>query len=138
MADPDFTPLSGVDPQDVAEVFDETHLDDEGDGDALLDELEDVFDATRAHDAALPSRLTPHETTQSDAHRRLSAQADALLEQKSIEDDDSEDAPVSDQEIPLVYVGLMRNQPDAEGAASQWEGTRASDGDREDRGRTAH
>ena len=38
----------GRDDQDQSETFDETHLDDEGDGDFLLDEADDVLDVTQA------------------------------------------------------------------------------------------
>ena len=36
------------DEQDQSEAFDETHLDDEGDGEFLLDEADDVLDVTQA------------------------------------------------------------------------------------------
>ena len=36
------------DDQGQAEVFDETHLDDEGEGDLLLDEAEQILDVTQA------------------------------------------------------------------------------------------
>ena len=36
------------DDQEQSEVFDETHLDDEGDGEFLLDEADPVLDVTQA------------------------------------------------------------------------------------------
>ena len=36
------------DDQEQSEVFDETHIDDEGDGDILLDEADPVLDVTQA------------------------------------------------------------------------------------------
>jgi len=43
MAITDDTP----DEQDQSETFDETHIDDEGDGDILPDEADDVLDVTQ-------------------------------------------------------------------------------------------
>ena len=43
MAGPEFE----TDGQDQAEVYDETHLDDEGDGDLSFDEADDVLDVTQ-------------------------------------------------------------------------------------------
>jgi hypothetical protein len=37
-----------TDEQDQSEMFDETHLDDEGDAEFLLDEADDVLDVTQA------------------------------------------------------------------------------------------
>ena len=36
------------DDQEQSEVFDETHIDDEGDGDILLDEADPFLDVTQA------------------------------------------------------------------------------------------
>ena len=36
------------DDQEQSETFDETHIDDEGDGDVLLDEADPVLDVTQA------------------------------------------------------------------------------------------
>lgn len=131
MTDPEGVPAMETDPQDTAEIYDETHLDDEGEGDALLDELDDVYDATRG-DGALPhpSRLTPHENRAEDSRRALEAEADNLLGQ-SIEtpDTDTDDSPVAESEIELVYTGLMRNQRGAQGSAAHWEARRLSDQD---------
>ena len=41
-------PVTEPDAQDQSEIFDETHIDDEGDGDLLLDEAGPVLDVTRA------------------------------------------------------------------------------------------
>ena len=40
--------MPDYDEQDQAEVYDETHLDDEGDGEFLLDEADSVLDVTQA------------------------------------------------------------------------------------------
>ena len=41
-------PEIDFDAQDQAEVYDETHIDDEGEGELSLDEAEDVLDVTQA------------------------------------------------------------------------------------------
>jgi hypothetical protein len=50
MPAPDFD----ADGQDQAEVYDETHLDDEGDGDLSFDEADDVLDVTQLDGDADP------------------------------------------------------------------------------------
>ena len=40
--------MPDYDEQDQAEVYDETHLDDEGDGEFLLDEADSLLDVTQA------------------------------------------------------------------------------------------
>lgn len=120
MADTESDPDTGFDPQDTAEVYDETHLDDEGDGDALLDELEDVYDATRAHDPR-PQRPVAEEVFgEDDEPSALEVEADAIL---------NSSGPQSSDEIELVYTGLMRNQRGAQGSAAHWEAKRLSDED---------
>ena len=79
MADPDSVPFMGTDAQDLAEVFDETHLDEEGDDFALPEEMTDVYDATRERVRPLPSRLSPKDPPETDAHADLEARADTLL-----------------------------------------------------------
>lgn len=138
MADPDSVPFTETDPQDLAEVFDETHLDEEGDDFALPEEMTDVYDATRAHerdhDRDLPTRLSPHDRADDARRRELLAQADSLLGEKSDAQDDDETIPVSEQEIELVSTGLMRNQRGAQGSASHWEARSLSDEDIRDLG----
>lgn len=134
MADPDSVPFMETDAQDLAEVFDETHLDEEGDDFALPEEMTDVYDATREHDRPMPSRLTPHSQTVDPARDALLAQADDLLGQTSAAEDDEETSPVAEQEIELVYTGLMRNQRGAQGSASHWEARNLSDDDIRDLG----
>jgi hypothetical protein len=45
-------PEADYDPQDVAEVLDETNLTDDGQNIANFDEIEDVYDVTQAEDDA--------------------------------------------------------------------------------------
>ena len=47
------------DDQEQSETFDETHLDDEGDGEFLLDEADQVLDVTQAEGDADDEDLDP-------------------------------------------------------------------------------
>ncbi|WP_312812560.1 hypothetical protein [Brevundimonas sp.] len=135
MVVPDSASYAGGDPQDLAEIYDETHLDDEGEGDFLLDEMDEVFDATRDQNGTQPSRLSPRDNDQTDRNAHLIAEADALLgETTAIENDDADSAPVAASEIELVYGGLMRNHRGAQGSAAHWEAKRLSSDDIADLG----
>ncbi|MGO4410212.1 MULTISPECIES: hypothetical protein [unclassified Brevundimonas] len=135
MAHPD----TDFEAQDQAEIYDETHLDDEGEGDVSLDEADDVLDVTQAegdadeepfdeNDQALDSEL---------AMDGVEAEADALLGVDSTRisevDADGEIGSAPD-EVELVYAGLMRNQRGAQASAAHWEAKRLSDDDIEDLG----
>ena len=77
MPAPDFD----ADGQDQAEVYDETHLDDEGDGDLSFDEADDVLDVTQLDGDADPE---PFDEDDADLDGDLAldgmeAEADALL-----------------------------------------------------------
>jgi len=123
MADPDSVPFMGTDAQDLAEVFDETHLDEEGDDFALHEEMTDVFDATRDRQRPLPSRLSPRDPPDSNPREDLEARADTLLAHTL------KGLPQEDEEIELVYTGLMRNQRGAQASAAHWEARNLSDED---------
>ena len=125
MADTETDPDRGFDPQDSAEVYDETHLDDEGDGDALLDEMEDVYDATRPRADGLTRPAPEEDFSEEEPPSALESEADALL---------NGSAAQSSDEIELVYTGLMRNQRGAQGSAAHWEAKRLSDEDVESLG----
>ena len=105
-----------IDGQDQAEVYDETHLDDEGDGDLSFEEADDVLDVTRPGRDAEP-------------FRRHAEQASFDLD---TEDDDTPAGEPGD--VELVYVGLMRNQRGAQASAAHWEARRLSDDDIEELG----
>lgn len=105
--------------QDQSEVFDETHLDDEGDGDFLLDEADPVLDVTRARDEALPEP-----SDRDDPDLLLDATGRHLREI----DTESTGQRGAD-EIELVYSGLMRNARGAQASAAHWEAKRLSDDD---------
>lgn len=110
------TPHFDIDGQDQAEVYDETHLDDEGDGDLSFEETDDVLDVTRPGRDIAP--LRPN------------------AEQASFDlDSEDDDTPAGEPgDVELVYVGLMRNQRGAQASAAHWEARRLSDDDIEELG----
>ena len=132
-------PESDFDPQDQAEIYDETHIDDEGDGDLSLDEADDVLDVTQADGDADEDAFDEDDL---DLDRDLAldgveAEADALLGIDSVrvgESDAGGEVGSSPEEIELVYAGLMRNQRGAQSSAAHWEAKRLSDDDIEDLG----
>jgi len=135
MAGPDFD----TDAQDQAEVYDETHLDDDGDGDLSFDEVDDVLDVTQM-DGDADAEPFDEDDPDLDAALALDgieAEADALLGVDSVRlsqtDGDGALASGAD-EVELVYAGLMRNQRGAQASAAHWEAKRLSDDDIEDLG----
>ncbi|WP_292033228.1 MULTISPECIES: hypothetical protein [unclassified Brevundimonas] len=132
-------PESDFDPQDQAEVYDETHIDDEGDGDLSLDEVDDVLDVTQA-DGDADAEAFDEDDLDLDRDLALDgveAEADALLGLDSVrlsESDAGGEVGASPEEIELVYAGLMRNQRGAQSSAAHWEAKRLSDDDIEDLG----
>ncbi|MCO8017461.1 hypothetical protein NI456_01180 [Brevundimonas diminuta] len=135
MAGPDFD----TDAQDQAEVYDETHLDDDGDGDLSFDEVDDVLDVTQM-DGDADAEPFDEDDPDLDAELALDgieAEADALLGVDSVRlsqaDGDGATASGAD-EVELVYAGLMRNQRGAQASAAHWEAKRLSDDDIEDLG----
>lgn len=123
MAVPDSVPFMGTDAQDLAEVFDETHLDEEGDDFALPEEMTDVFDATRDRSRPQPPRLSPQDPPAEDARDELETRADSLLAHSL------NGLPQDGEEIELVYTGLLRNQRGAQASAAHWEARNLSDDD---------
>lgn len=127
------------DAQDQAEIYDETHIDDEGDGDLSLDEADDVLDVTQADGDAdeEPFDEDDRDLDQALALEGIEAEADALLGVDSArvsEIDADGEVPSAPDEIELVYAGLMRNQRGAQSSAAHWEAKRLSDDDIEDLG----
>lgn len=135
MAEPEFE----TDGQDQAEVYDETHLDDEGDGDLSFDEADDVLDVTQM-DGDADTEPFDEDDADLDADLALDgieAEADALLGVNGVRlsEADSDGVTASGaNEIELVYAGLMRNQRGAQASAAHWEAKRLSDDDLEDLG----
>ena len=132
-------PEIDFDAQDQAEVYDETHIDDEGEGDLSLDEADDVLDVTQADGDADDEAFDEDDL---DLDRNLAldgveAEADALLGLDSIrlsEADANGEVGSGPDEIELVYAGLMRNQRGAQASAAHWEAKNLSDDDIADLG----
>lgn len=128
------------DDQEQSETFDETHIDDEGDGDILLDEADPVLDVTQADGDADEEEFDEEAVEDLDEELGASgieAEADALLgvDGERLTEIDGESSGVSGpDEIELVYSGLMRNSRGAQASAAHWEAKRLSDDDISDLG----
>ena len=128
------------DDQEQSETFDETHIDDEGDGDVLLDEADPVLDVTQADGDA--DEEEAEDGAADDLEDELGAsgmeaEADALLGvegQKLTEIDGESAGQRGPDEVELVYSGLMRNSRGAQASAAHWEAKRLSDDDISDLG----
>ncbi len=127
------------DEQDQSETFDETHIDDEGDGDILPDEADGVFDVTQADGDADEDEFDEDDQDLDDdlGASGIEREADALLgvdgERLNSIDEES-DGLRGPNEVELVYTGLMRNERGAQASAAHWEAKRLSDDDIEDLG----
>jgi hypothetical protein len=134
MADNDYQ-----DDQEQSETFDETHIDDEGEGDILLDEADPVLDVTQADGDADEDAFDEDDIDLDDqlALDGVEREADALFgmdgETLSQSDADSNGAQ-SDDEVELVYSGLMENARGAQASAAHWESRRLDDDDIEQLG----
>ena len=128
------------DDQEQSEVFDETHIDDEGDGDILLDEADPVLDVTQAEGDADEEEAEDGAADDLEDElgaSGLEAEADALLGvegQKLTEIDGESAGQRGPDEVELVYSGLMRNSRGAQASAAHWEAKRLSDDDISDLG----
>ena len=132
------------DDQEQSEVFDETHIDDEGDGDVLLDEADPVLDVTQTEGDADEEDADPDADAASEADlddelgaSGVEAEADALLgvDGERMTEIDGESANLQGHdEVELVYSGLMRNSRGAQASAAHWEAKRLSDDDISDLG----
>ena len=128
------------DDQEQSEVFDETHIDDEGDGDILPDEADPVLDVTQADGDADEEEAEDEEIGDLDEELGASgieAEADALLgvDGERMTEIDGESANLQGHdEVELVYSGLMRNSRGAQASAAHWEAKRLSDDDISDLG----
>lgn len=129
-----------ADDQEQSETFDETHIDDEGDGDILLDEADPVLDVTQADGDADEEPFDEDDIDDLDEELGASgieAEADALLgvDGERLTSIDGESTGVSGpDEVELVYSGLMRNARGAQASAAHWEAKRLSDDDISDLG----
>lgn len=128
------------DDQEQSEVYDETHIDDEGDGDILLDEADPVLDVTQVDGDADEEEFDENAEDDLDEIQGASgieAEADALLgvDGERLTEIDGESAGGHGRdEVELVYTGLMRNQKGAQASAAHWESKRLSDDDIADLG----
>ena len=124
----------GSDEQDHSEVYDETHIDDEGDGDLLPDEADPVLDVTRMAGDGDEEDFDEDAEVDLDEVQGASgieAEADALLgvNGERLTEVDGEGGGQGPDEVELVYTGLMRNVRGAQASAAHWEARRLSDDD---------
>ena len=131
--------LDGADAQDQAETFDETHLDDEGDGEFLLDEADQVLDVTQADGDADAEDFDEDDIDLDDqlALDGIEAEADALLGMdgtRQNQTDAESEGQRGPDEVELVYSGLMENARGAQASAAHWEAKTLSDDDIADLG----
>ncbi|RZI99664.1 MAG: hypothetical protein EON90_10430 [Brevundimonas sp.] len=123
------------DDQEQSEVYDETHIDDEGDGDILLDEADPVLDVTQADGDADEEEFDEDAEDDLDEIQGASgieAEADALLgvDGERLTEIDGESAGGrGPDEVELVYSGLMENARGAQASAAHWEAKTLSDDD---------
>jgi hypothetical protein len=123
------------DDQEQSEVYDETHIDDEGDGDILPDEADPVLDVTQADGDADGEEFDEDAEPDLDEEQGASgieAEADALLGadgERLTGIDGESDGQRGPDEVELVYSGLMRNARGAQASAAHWEAKRLSDDD---------
>ncbi|QTC89818.1 hypothetical protein [Brevundimonas goettingensis] len=129
----------GRDDQDQSETFDETHLDDEGDGEFLLDEADGVLDVTQAEGDADEDDFDEDDQDLDDelGASGIEAEADAILggDRERLNQIDAEsDGLRGEDEVELVYSGLMENERGAQASAAHWEAKTLSDDDIDDLG----
>lgn len=123
------------DDQEQSEVYDETHIDDEGDGDILLDEADPVLDVTQVAGDADEDEFDEDEEIDLEevqGSAGIEAEADALLGmdgERLTEIDSESGGQRGPDEVELVYSGLMRNARGAQASAAHWEAKRLSDDD---------
>lgn len=127
------------DEQDQSEAFDETHIDDEGDGNILPDEAELVFDVTQKAGDADEEEFDEDDVDLDEnlGSTGIEAEADALLgidSQRLTKIDGESDGLQGADEVELVYSGLMQDARGAQASAAHWEAKRLSDDDIEDLG----
>ena len=127
------------DDQEQSEAFDETHLDDEGDAEFLLDEADPVLDVTQADGDADEDAFDEDDLDIDDqlALDGIEREADALLgvDGERINQSDADSNGIeADDEVELVYSDLMENERGAQASAAHWESRRLSDDDIDDLG----
>jgi hypothetical protein len=126
-----------ADDQEQSETFDETHIDDEGDGDVLPDEADPVLDVTQAAGDADIDDTSAEDLDEELGAAGVEPEADALLGvdgRRLTEIDAGNAGGGGPDEVELVYSGLMRNARGAQASAAHWEAKRLSDDDITDLG----
>jgi len=133
-----------ADEQDQSEVFDEDNFDPADAGAPTNDfktfeELTDVLDVTSAagDDAADEFNEDDIDLDESLSAEGVEPEADELfgVDSARIDEIDTESAGLSaDDEVELVYSGLMEDVQGAQASAAHWESKRLSDDDIEDLG----
>lgn len=108
MPDLDTPSIETADPQDQAEVFDETHIDDEGEGDLPPDLAPDVFDATRPRSA-----------------ESLTGRGEELEDEAGLDGDGAGGR----QEVPWIAMGDLDQVPDDHLNAADFESDDPTDED---------
>ncbi len=122
------------DEQDQSETFDETHIDDEGDGDILPDEADPVLDVTQMDGDADEEDFDEDDDDLDEnlGSAGIEAEADALLGidgERTNQIDGESDGLRGPDEVELVYSGLMENARGAQASAAHWEAKTLSDDD---------
>lgn len=136
--------IEAMDEQDHAEVYDEDNYAPE-DGGAVtaefrtLEELPDVLDVTRADGDADLEEFDEDDIDIDDqlALDGIEAEADALLGVDGVrvnEIDTESQGMQGENEVELVYSGLMEDVRGAQSSAALWEAKRLSDDDIADLG----
>ncbi len=124
------------DEQEQSETFDETHLDDEGDGETYLEEV-DVLDVTQARgdaDDEEDDDVGLDDVLGADGVSPEADDRDGFDSPRLSKIDGESDDQRGPDEVELVYTGLMRNVRGAQASAAHWEAKRLSDDDIEDLG----
>ena len=119
------------DDQEQSETFDETHLDDEGDGEVAIEEV-DVLDVTQAAGDADDEEVDDDDLDEVLGAEGIEPEADELdgMDSPRLSKIDGEsDGQTGSDEVELVYTGLMRNVKGAQASAAHWEAKRLSDDD---------
>lgn len=115
----------GYDEQDQSEAFDETHLDDEGDGDIPFDLAPDVIDVTHADgdedlDELDEDAVMGADGLEDEADDDRLADAD---DPYAFGDDELDDpaAALAGDEVELAYVGEIEELRGAQSSAAHFE-----------------
>ena len=134
--------IESMDEQDHAEVYDEDNYSPE-DGGAVtaefrtFEDLPDVLDVTQAAGDADPEEFDEDDIDDELALDGIEAEADALLGVDGVrvnEIDTESQGMRADDEVELVYSGLMEDVRGAQSSAAHWEAKRLSDDDIADLG----